>query len=61
VVVCARNQPDEKSDVAHPTLLAADLRDPDQASALVVDVVDRLGRIDVLINNVGRQLHHLGS
>ena len=54
VVVCARNQPDyEKSDVAHPTFLAADLRDPDQASALVVDVVDRLGRIDVLINNVG--------
>ncbi len=53
-VVCARNQPDyEKSDVARPTFLAADLRDPDQASALVVDVVDRLGRIDVLINNVG--------
>ena len=28
VVVCARNQPDyEKSDVAHPTFLAADLRE----------------------------------
>lgn len=54
VAVCGRNQPDaEESKGAQPHFLAADVRDPDQARGLVDDVVDRLGRIDVLINNVG--------
>jgi NAD(P)-dependent dehydrogenase (short-subunit alcohol dehydrogenase family) len=54
VVVCGRNQPDgELSGVAQPVFLAADVRDPDQASALVDEVTHQLGRIDVLINNVG--------
>ncbi len=51
VVVCARSIPEGlPSDWI---ALAADLRDPDQATALVDDVVNRLGRIDILVNNAG--------
>jgi NAD(P)-dependent dehydrogenase (short-subunit alcohol dehydrogenase family) len=54
VAVCGRNQPvAEESKGAQPLFLAADVRNPDQARALMEGVVDRLGRIDVLINNVG--------
>ncbi|MFM8648425.1 MAG: SDR family oxidoreductase [Actinomycetota bacterium] len=51
VVVCARSIPDGLP--AGWIGLAADLRDPDQAAALVDDVVARLGRIDILVNNAG--------
>ena len=33
--------------------LQADVSDPEQVRVLVQDVVDRLGRIDVLVNNAG--------
>ena len=49
VLVCARNKPDEDAG----EFVAADLRDPAQAAAVVDAVVERFGRIDVVVNNAG--------
>jgi len=49
VVVCARNAPSGPSD----DFVAADLRDPAQAAVAVDAVVDRFGRLDVVVNNAG--------
>ncbi|WP_068184027.1 SDR family oxidoreductase [Mycobacterium sp. UM_CSW] len=38
-----------------------DVRDEDQVSALARTVLDRYGRVDVLVNNVGHWLRHPGS
>ncbi|ORW97737.1 oxidoreductase [Mycobacterium sp. IEC1808] len=38
-----------------------DVRDQDQVSALARTVLDRYGRADVLVNNVGHWLRHPGS
>jgi NAD(P)-dependent dehydrogenase (short-subunit alcohol dehydrogenase family) len=54
VVVCGRNRPEDEPDGdAQPMFVSADVRDPEQARALIGDVVERWGRIDVLVNNVG--------
>jgi len=50
VLVCARNAPD--GDVAGE-FVAADLRDPEQATGVVDVVVERFGRIDVVVNSAG--------
>ncbi len=39
-------------------VLPADVSDPDQARRLVAQVVERFGRIDVLVNNAGVYEHH---
>ena len=39
----------------------ADVRDADQVAGLARAVLDRFGRVDVLINNVGHWLRHPGS
>lgn len=51
VTVCGRNQPDSLPDGISFT--AADVRDADQAKGLVDGVVDRHGRIDIIVNNAG--------
>src|SRR5206468_5505840 len=50
VLVCARNAPE--GPVAGE-FAAADLRDPEQAAGVVDAVVERFGRLDVVVNNAG--------
>ena len=49
VVVAARREP----EACPHTFVAADLREPDACEALVEQVVDATGRLDVLVNNAG--------
>ena len=51
VTVCGRNEPADLPEGV--TFRAADIRDPDQAKALVDGVVAEHGRIDILVNNAG--------
>ncbi|MGH9249170.1 MAG: SDR family oxidoreductase [Acidimicrobiales bacterium] len=57
VVVCGRSEPGRLPTAATgdraASFVAADVRVPDQVEALVRTVVDRHGRLDVLINNAG--------
>jgi meso-butanediol dehydrogenase / (S,S)-butanediol dehydrogenase / diacetyl reductase len=41
--------------------ITTDVRDADQVAALADTVLDRFGRIDVLVNNVGHWLRHPGD
>jgi NAD(P)-dependent dehydrogenase (short-subunit alcohol dehydrogenase family) len=49
VVVCARTEPD--STPFH--FVKADLREPDQAAAVIDAAMGAYGRVDVLVNNAG--------
>ncbi|CDO36216.1 SDR family oxidoreductase [Novosphingobium sp. KN65.2] len=51
VVVCGRNEPDDLPDGV--CFRAADIREADQAGALVQAVVEDHGRLDILVNNAG--------
>lgn len=53
VVVCGRTEPEPASLPARVESVAADVREPDQVHALVDTIVDRHGRLDVLVNNAG--------
>lgn len=49
VLVCGRgSDQDQKSD-----FVRCDVRDPDQAAALLTTARERLGRVDVVVNNAG--------
>jgi NAD(P)-dependent dehydrogenase (short-subunit alcohol dehydrogenase family) len=55
VIICGRNRPD--SPPAHgpdtAVFLMGDVREPDQVDVLVTAIVERFGRLDVVINNAG--------
>jgi len=51
VAVCGRNRPDDLPDGIR--FHAADVRDPDAASAFVDAVAADFGRLDIVINNAG--------
>src|SRR5712664_947013 len=55
VVVCARKNPGELPSAGGRTasFVAADVRDADQVAALADTVIERHGRLDVVINNAG--------
>jgi 2-hydroxycyclohexanecarboxyl-CoA dehydrogenase len=42
-------------------VVVTDVRDPDQVTRLARTVLDRFGRVDVLVNNVGHWLRHPGN
>lgn len=53
VVVCGRSAPDPNELTGTISFEAADVRDPDAVAALVDTVVERHGRLDVVVNNAG--------
>src|SRR6185437_6929164 len=55
VLVCGRNEPARlpPADLRGIDFFRADVRDPDQADALIQAATGRYGRLDVVINNAG--------
>lgn len=51
VVVCGRSAPEDLPDGI--SFITADIRDPEQAQALVADTVKLHGKLTILVNNAG--------
>ncbi|SDY30024.1 NAD(P)-dependent dehydrogenase, short-chain alcohol dehydrogenase family [Amycolatopsis xylanica] len=48
VPICGRTPPEDDED-----FFACDVREPDQVDELIAAIVDRYGRLDVVVNNAG--------
>lgn len=57
-VVATARRPDALADLAHPRLipLALDVTDAAAATAAIATAVERVGRLDVVVNNAGQGL-----
>jgi NAD(P)-dependent dehydrogenase (short-subunit alcohol dehydrogenase family) len=55
VAVCSRKEPDELPSTGGKSAIfvSADVRDAEQVEKMVAEVVEQLGRLDVLVNNAG--------
>jgi NAD(P)-dependent dehydrogenase (short-subunit alcohol dehydrogenase family) len=55
VAVCGRKAPDELPSAGGKSAIfvGADVRDAEQVEKMVDEVIERLGRLDVLVNNAG--------
>ncbi|HEY6790761.1 MAG TPA: SDR family oxidoreductase [Trebonia sp.] len=55
VVICGRSEPAQLPAAEGRTavFIRADIREPEQAAALVGDTVSRFGRLDIVVNNAG--------
>jgi NAD(P)-dependent dehydrogenase (short-subunit alcohol dehydrogenase family) len=55
VVVCGRTEPEQLPAAGGraAVFVRADVREPDQAAALVNAAVERFGRLDIVVNNAG--------
>lgn len=51
VIITARNNPEEKSEGTY--FIAADLSKPDGTGKVVGEVLEKFGRLDILVNNMG--------
>jgi NAD(P)-dependent dehydrogenase (short-subunit alcohol dehydrogenase family) len=55
VVICGRKQPETPPEAGgrRALFVAADVREPEQIAQVVAFTLERLGRLDVLVNNAG--------
>ncbi|MCR2813318.1 SDR family oxidoreductase [Microbacterium sp. zg.Y1090] len=55
VELCGRSQPEQLPTVGGRTAVfrSVDVRDPDRVDGWIQDILERHGRLDVLVNNVG--------
>jgi NAD(P)-dependent dehydrogenase (short-subunit alcohol dehydrogenase family) len=56
VVVCGRTPPE--GDAKTPWFIKCDVRKPEQVDELVTAVLERYGRLDVVVNNAGGSNYH---
>lgn len=59
VVVTARTAPEGNTNGHH--FIAADLTKPESAAAIAEEILDRYGRIDIIVNNAGANLSPAGG
>ena len=51
VIITARNKPEEENENAH--FIAADLSKPEGTQKVVDEILQKFGRLDILVNNIG--------